>query len=430
MSSNIALNNKLTCFSKLSTDYCEQKKGKITTLHEAIQNDRENIYKCFSSQPFFKEIMPLIDKDKKSTFYYKKMVSFWKKTKSGFFGGLLKAIRKVSEDSSILHVKRVKPKRNYSLPQLELLKKKKIKCEKYFEHKTDNSNKRNNSNLNNNSRTFTTLRGENFKKKVNLKYNNSMLNLSSSKTNNIYPNCSMQNNTFITGNKKSQSTKSNTNKINFRFLIDKCEENLSFANEASDSVYIQKHNNKKETDSIKQKIMEDLKNKDQKMIEEKEKDKKNKYKKLEEQKFQELKRKMRLIISESYAYKNRKELHDFLVDNESIKEFDLYKKEMKKILTRIGFRKIRDEKNINLIEDLLDGVKRDKEFLKMKINDYSIKNKKINELCEYHDEDFHYMINNNEDKNEIVGTLLPKLLSKKDQCYWSQKNDVNKGKKI
>ena len=139
---------------------------------------------------------------------------------------------------------------------------------------------------------------------------------------------------------------------------------------------------------------------------------------------------MRLIISESYAYKNRKELHDFLVDNESIKEFDLYKKEMKKILTRIGFRKIRDEKNINLIEDLLDGVKRDKEFLKMKINDYSIKNKKINELCEYHDEDFHYMINNNEDKNEIVGTLLPKLLSKKDQCYWSQKNDVNKGKKI
>ena len=430
MSSNNILKNKYlkyTCFSKLSTNYCEQNKGKIETLHDAIQNDRENLYKCFSSQPFFKEIMPLIDKDKKSNLYYKKMVNLGTKNKSAFFGGLLKAIRKATEDnSSILHVEKVKQTRNYSLPQLELLKHKKRNLDKYYAHKSDSNNISKIANLNNNSQIFTTQHCEKLNKTINMKHNNSMENLSNITTNKN-KNFSVKKTSLINRNKNNKLKK--TNNINFQFLIDKCEEDLSFANDVGDSAYIQRTNNKKKTETIKQKILNGLKSKDLQIIEEKEKDKKNKYKKLEEQKFKELKRQIRLIISESYAYQNRKDLHDFLVGNESIKEFDLYRKEMKKILTRIGDRKIKDEKNINLIEGLLDGVKRGKEFLKMKINDYNLKSKKINELCEYHDEDFYYMLNNSGDKNEINGTLLPKLLSKRDQCFWAKKSNNNEGGK-
>lgn len=202
-------------------------------------------------------------------------------------------------------------------------------------------------------------------------------------------------------------------------LLDKCNEELTYAQSIGDNVEIFNKNNNKSEKQIKDRIRSGLQNRDQKVIEDKSTSNK-KYKKLEKEKFNELKKKMNIIkVSEDYAYINRKELHEFMRDNENIFAYQIYLKEMNKINEKIAKKKEVEKKNLSMVENLLEDVYRKKEFLKYKIDNYHFRHARQDELKIFSlkNRDDFYVNKINNDKKVLHGTLLPKLIELKDYCY-------------
>ena len=202
-------------------------------------------------------------------------------------------------------------------------------------------------------------------------------------------------------------------------LLKNCSEQLNNAQNVGDKVENLNKNNNKSEKEIKEKIKSHLQNRDQKVIEDKATSNK-KYQKLEKEKFNELKKKMNIVkVSEDYAYINRKELHEFMRDNENILAYQIYLKEMNKINERIAKKKEVEKKNLSMVENLLEDVYRKKEFLKYKIDNYHFKHAKQDELKIFSlkNRDDFYMNKINNDKKALHGTLLPKLIELKDYCY-------------
>ena len=61
---------------------------------------------------------------------------------------------------------------------------------------------------------------------------------------------------------------------------------------------------------------------------------------LEREKFNELKRKMDIKVSDVYAYVNRKELKNFMRDNDTIFAYKIYLRDINKINDCISKKKI------------------------------------------------------------------------------------------
>ena len=76
------------------------------------------------------------------------------------------------------------------------------------------------------------------------------------------------------------------------------------------------------------------------------------------------------------------------------------------------------KKNISLVENLLENTYRQKEFLKYKIDNYYTRHAKQDELKIFslQNKDDYFVTKNN-DKEELKGNLLPKLIELKDYCY-------------
>ena len=126
---------------------------------------------------------------------------------------------------------------------------------------------------------------------------------------------------------------------------------------------------------------------------------------------------MDLKVSDVYAYINRKELNDFMRDNDTIYAYQIYYKEMNKINEKLAKKKEIEKKTISTVKDLLENTFRQKEFLKYKIDKYYIKNAKQNQLKIFHfkkKDDFY--LNKNNNKEELKGSLLPKLFKMKEFC--------------
>ena len=467
--------SKISLFGNVTTKYCEPKRGLKKTFHEAIQGDKDFIFNFFESQPYYNEVMPTIIKNSRGNNFYKKIIRKGIDRKSDFFRGILRAINEVgSRTPQNANQEKIKKIRYYRIPKLELLKKRKKKYEIYLQKKNktaddeenkfikksnsqtklinfkehpssnsifystidnnttqniiNNNNNNNNNNINNNiSRISIETFHTNSHKNESM---NNILNLNSSKysLNNLTkknPSFYITKNSSFSRNIKglknyfsnSQDKSIKVKTLKLGKLLDKCSEQLNYAKSIEDNV--EKYNKNNSVKEIKQKIKNSLQNRDQKVIEDKGSGNK-KYKKLEKEKFNELKKKMNIIkVSEDYAYVNRKELHEFMKDNENIFAYQLYMKEMNNINEKIAKKKEIEKKNLSLVENLLEDDYRKKEFLKYKIDNYYLKHARQNELKKFtlKNRDDFYLNKNNNGKEELSGTLLPKIMLLKDYCY-------------
>jgi hypothetical protein len=227
------------------------------------------------------------------------------------------------------------------------------------------------------------------------------------------------NKTVKVSSRKSPERSTYYRSLQYGKIVNKCNEELNYAQNIGDNVENYNKSNNKSEKEIKEKIRSGLQNRDQKIIEDKGISNK-KYERLEKEKFNELKKKMNIIkVSEDYAYVNRKELHEFMRDNENIFAYQIYLKEMNKINEKIAKKKEVEKKNLSMVENLLEDVYRKKEFLKYKIDNYHFRHAKQDELKIFSlkNRDDFYMNKINNDKKVLHGTLLPKLMELKDYCY-------------
>ena len=458
--------NNLNCFSQVSTKYCEQKRGIRRSFHENIKKRKDYVVNFFESQPYYKELMPTIKKNNRGNAFYKNIIRKGRAGKSKFFLCIMDAINKAAKKSLEKFQEKVQRKKLYRVSQLDLLKrqkekmelslKKRIKKEKEKENndykKTIIKNKSmmdilsakreqrqqsqesmikssinnitinglNNTNNNfNNSISNDTFHTNNNESMINIKDNASVNNLKVKIPKlNINNNKSRNNINLKNKDLKNYLHKKYEKKLKMEKLINKCNEEISFAQNMEDNVG--KNNNNKSMDDIGKKIKNVLKNGDQKVIEDKGLENK-KYKKLEKEKYDELKRMVDIKVSNNYAYINRKELQDAIRDNETILAYQIYLRDMHKINRKLVQNKKTEKKNMNLVENLLEDVFRHKEFVKHKVDNYYIRNAKMDELNMFSLQNKDELYENNNNKELTKGNLLPKLIEIKDFCYGRKK---------
>jgi hypothetical protein len=421
------------------------------TFHETIQVTKDFILNCFEKKPYYNELMPTIMRNNRGNQLYRKTGRKMHDGKLEFLHNSKKALDTSHKlDQSITEEKN-KSIKYYKIPKLELMKKRKQQLDNYMKKKNRISNKlrlltKSNSmpymkNVNKKSQIKSESMGKSTIKinKINTKENknnnlNSTISMDTFHTNNNNKNDSMMN----FNNKKVRKLHSVNSLKNFKSrnivkrstlenILNKCNEELDLAQNMGNNV--ENYNKDKSGDEIFLRIKNELKNRDQRVIEDNGKGNK-KYKKLEKERFIELKKKMDMKVSEDYAYLNRKVLQEFMINNENIIAYRIYMKEMHKINEKIEKKKEIEKKNLSAVENLLENTFRQKEYLKYKIDNYYMKNAKINEFNNFclKNKDDYYMSKNNY-KDVLKGDLLPKLIELKDYCYGRPKyNPLNNSK--
>lgn len=443
---------QLNCFGKLSTKYCEPRKGKKRTFHESIQKSKDFFFDFFERQPYYNDVMPTIIRNNRGINFYKSLIKKGLEGKSVFFKSIISVIDKSVKESLEKNKKKTKKLRYYKIPKIELMKSRKEKIENYIQKKnqkirrlyasksmndlfrkkeqpisetTIKSTINDNKNINKNNNNLNTI-------SIDTSYTNSNKNES---MRNLHNNYSLKNlkrkipkiNITRNYNKEIKHYFYNNNESCFQSskldLITKCNEELKLAQNMEN--YIEGYSKNKSGEDFGKKIKNVLKNKDQKVIEYKGIGNK-KYQKLEKEKFKELKKKMDIKVSDDYAYVNRKELYELIRDNETISAYQIYLREMKKFNAKLNKKKEMEKKNTSLVENLLEDTYKKKEFLKRKVDNYYIKHAKDNEIKMFYIQNKdEFCENKDNDKEQIRGTLLPKLIDLKDYCYGRPKYDPN-----
>ena len=209
-------------------------------------------------------------------------------------------------------------------------------------------------------------------------------------------------------------------------ILNKCEENIAEAQIVND--FIEKSSKEKDSLSLVNKFKTAMITYDQKVIEDIDKGSKTyqQYKRIQEQKFNTLKKNIDLKISDKYAYMIRNDLQDtFGVNGDNIVPYELYKKDMEKIKTKVENNLQNENNNITKVNDLLDNVIRKKEFLKYQINIYKMRQDKFKEVKNENVKKKIDFENRNYSSRNLKGTFLPKILEMRDQCY-GMKYEINK----
>ncbi len=443
------------CFSNLSTRFCEPKKGIKKTFHETIQGSKDFIFNCFDNKPYYNELMPTIIRNNRGNQFYKKTLRKGVDGKMDHFKNIMKDIETANKIEQSKSQDKKKQIKYYKIPKLELMKRRNEQLDNYIAKRNKIPKllrpiKKNNSmicSINLNKKSQPT--SESMAKSTNNNYtintnenknnNNSNNNLNSSMTLETYHtnknqsrvNFHKRNRLFKKTNSQPRhlnlssfkklnnkyKTRDLTNQPKLIKILDKCNEELDLAQNMGNDVEHYSFNKKKTRLELSNRIKNELKTGDQRVIEEKGFANK-KYTKLEKERFNEIKKKMDIKVSEDYAYQNRKVLHDFMINNENIIAYRIYMKERDKINETIEKKKEVEKKNISMVENLLENTFRQKEFLKFKIDNYFMKNARLDELNNFNlkkkDE---YYISKNNYKENLKGELLPKLIELKEYCY-------------
>ena len=271
------------------------------------------------------------------------------------------------------------------------------KSDGYSINDINNSNSFNN-NGNSNGKTITPK----------LNYSSSNNDISTYyKSNNTFKGMS-RNDSFLN---KYKSYKDNHTSNNLKIILNKCKEEINNGKEVEDIVSNYNSNFMK---TIQQKLNNiKIVNRDKKVIEEKKR--KNKYIKLEERIYKNIKKKLNEKISDSLAYRIRKELFEILKMNRNAKSYILHLNEVKKINEKMVKKRQIESKVINKVNSLCDNGYKKNEYLKNKMDLINKKNSDLNKLNKSINYIPHYDINNNRNNNNpFIGTLVPKLISFKD----------------
>ena len=430
-----------SCFDGFKFD---QDKEKRETLHDIIQENNNIILDCYSHQAYFKEILPNILKVSRSKNYYSRLVKRGFKHKSPFFTILLKAIKEINENKRKIYLPvKVKRFNIYKLPQIELVKTKKVKVEKMIEKKLENLQlqKEKLSKYNDlikdllasstafNINKFMTPKNISPLDTLNLSSTNNFIKRKFNSTGRIknldLSPTTKDESTYYKSDIKCKTLSRNNsynilnspifNKSSINYIYGKCKEEIDHGNKVAENVF---RFDKKVSKSIEKKLLKNNKSTDtyklKKIIEDKGK-KKNKYAKLEENNIKLIKKKINEKISDSYAYKNRKEFQESLKNNEKVYAYNLYLDEMNRIYNKMSKRLKIERKKIDKIETLCDDGYKKKEYLKNKIDKYNKRHKEEIKVKNIINNDEFYILNNNNNKEQI-GSLLPKLLSLKNNC--------------
>jgi hypothetical protein len=221
----------------------------------------------------------------------------------------------------------------------------------------------------------------------------------------------------------------------FNYILSKCQEEIDhgnriggkfekFTNEINDNLAnIKQNRDNKEDNNIQ----------DQKIIEEKVTNK-QKYKLFEIEKFKELKKRIDAKISDNYVYFNRKEYAEKIKDKRKEEEYDLYLENINKIIEEIEKKKIKEKEKFHEVDYLLEDVYKKKQYLKNKINNYRFNRIMEKEKEQYmkdnivFNDDFFFLEEKKQEDNK--GTLIPKLLLKKQEIAKMKKNIIGKTKVI
>ena len=461
MLNNLKINNdrKKLLDSILKSSKEEEKEKSIKKFHHIIEKDKEFILNCYRKQPCYKDSMNELEKSSKGNFVYNRLVKNGLKNKSSFIKILLKSIAKVSQHKKKQPLKIPKLKYGYNVPEIDIVRKKKYEIEKRNKLKIDEKEKIKNlkhySSVDNNILKKNALlsTGKNIIDNLDINYSsNKNMSRVNSGYSRLFSGITKNLDNISTKNKSlspSLSTnsiltrKSNDNKIieynfpeekirKFNSILDKCKEEIShgnmlggkfekFTNIINDNLSLikQKRNNKEDNNIQDQKIIEDkITNK-------------QKYKLLELEKFNELKRKIDTKISDNYVYFNRKEYSEIVKDKKKEEEYDLYLEDINKINEKLEKKKIKEKEKLYEIENLLDDVYKKKKYLKNKINNYS-----YNRIIEKENEEYlkdnvvfddEFFILDEKKPEEHKGTLIPKLLSKKEEL--AKNKNVNDNQK-
>ena len=454
----------LKCFESLKIDSNEENQE---TIDEAIDENKNFLLHFFEKQPYYKEMMPKIQKDSRGTLYYKGFIKKGVYNKLPFFQAIMKAIKTIKEEK----IKTPKVKKELSLYKLS-----KIKALEMKKNKIDNigikkikliqmENEKLNKYKEQIKKQFpsTTINSHFLKKyrKINASassinfFNNSNFHSIDNTNNSFYKNGSSTgkisqysmktpNNNDISTYYKSNNFKNlsrnesflnkienniNYNNNNLHYLVNKCMEEITNGKKVKGSV---SKYNRKISKTIQKKLkMNRIENKDKKVIEEKKK--KNKYIKLEENNYANIKRIINQKMSNSLAYQNRKELNKLLKSNKNAESYLLHLNEMNKINKIMGEKRLIERETINKVKSLCNSGFKKNEYLNKEMNKINNKNSSLNKLSKTIDfssnDDFNISNNSiNKQNYYIRGSLLPKLISLKDENIYkiSLNNSKNK----
>ena len=442
--------DKFNYFENLKLD---SDRDKNEAIHDIIQEDKQFVLNFFASQPYYKEMIPKMQKANRGTVFYRGLIKKGVQQKSAFFKAIMKSIQNIKEEKKI-KIKSTKNKRKirlYKLPKIDELKIKKKKIEnnslkkikmiqlekekliKYREQikkniypsTTINSNisiripkmispsssinffNNNNNNIDYTNNSFYKNGNSTAKISQNsgiIPYNNKSTYYKSINFKNLSRNESFLN--------KYKYYNSHIN-TNLNYLVNKCIEEIMNGKEVKGKVSSYDKNISK---TIQKKLkLHKIINKDKKIIEERNK-KNDKYMKLEEINYKNIKRNINQKISNSLAYRNRKELIELLKTNKNAHSYMLHLNEIDKINKAMGKKRIIERKMINRVKSLCDLGFKKNEFLNNKIDNINNKNnelKKLNKTTLDIPNDGFYT--NNKQNHLLKGDLVPKLISLKSE---------------
>ena len=146
---------------------------------------------------------------------------------------------------------------------------------------------------------------------------------------------------------------------------------------------------------------------------------------MEIEKFKELKKRIDCKISDNYVYFNRRKYSELVKNKKKDEEYYLYLEDLNKINEKLEMKKVKEKEKLIQIENLLDDVYKKKNYLKNKIRNYSNNRKLEIEKEEYIKNNMvfndDYFLVNEKKEEEHKGTLVPKLLSQKEEMEKNKK---------
>ena len=284
----------------------------------------------------------------------------------------------------------------------------------------ENISTKNNSRINssNRNRIFSGITNNN--EDINTK--NKSLNRSVSSSNSII----LKNNIDDKINHKIDDNFSEQRIRKFNHLLSKCQSEINHGNMICGKFekYMNNINENFSLEKQRRNNKEDNNIQDQKIVEDKVTPK-MKYKLMEIEKFKELKKRIDCKISDNYVYFNRRKYSELVKNRKKDEEYYLYLEDLNKINEKLEMKKVKEKEKLIQIENLLDDVYKKKNYLKNKIRNYSNNRKLEIEKEEYIKNNMvfndDYFLVNEKKEEEHKGTLVPKLLSQKEEMEKNKK---------
>ena len=284
----------------------------------------------------------------------------------------------------------------------------------------ENISTKNNSRINssNRNRIFSGITNNN--EDINTK--NKSLNRSVSSSNSII----LKNNIDDKINHKIDDNFSEQRIRKFNHLLSKCQSEINHGNMICGKFekYMNNINENFSLEKQRRNNKEDNNIQDQKIVEDKVTPK-MKYKLMEIEKFKELKKRIDCKISDNYVYFNRRKYSELVKNKKKDEEYYLYLEDLNKINEKLEMKKVKEKEKLIQIENLLDDVYKKKNYLKNKIRNYSNNRKLEIEKEEYIKNNMvfndDYFLVNEKKEEEHKGTLVPKLLSQKEEMEKNKK---------